>query len=449
MWYALSFRSEVDAKIAAETLQNRKLVGEVHPVALPFTPETTFPAVVFPEEMREDVLSALALQDGPTTATSDPKLRLILGEPVTVLLPCGDLVDAVVQVLRIYASELGRGLSLVASNPHGKPCVPVEEDRVLHIRFYSSPRPSTQAQTFAKLFGKVLPAGVRDGLAPSGAGVPLAAPEGVVAEAHGNNLYILCDLPHPADEELTRTILAQILELFLEFQVRGESPGHRRGDDAEAYVQVCLRRQRLRLVELTGRREALARKMADAQQAIRDCLRGLEEVDLVLQGVGERQASELEAARQEYQTLLNLPHVERAETVGGYLHVHTNEIFLQQSGQTYLMGKYAIRIPLFDGSPLAIVNQAPKRSGTAVYHHPHVSGDGASMCLGNWAPGISQLIASRQWVLVTQSVLEFLHHVNAAGSGYIKFLQTHWTPLEKARPCSCQILSKSEGGVQQ
>lgn len=442
MWYAIVYKTEAEAQSAVTVLTERKLIGDFHPVAFPFAPEVFYPTVVFPEEFRDETLKALSLSDGPTTATSEPQLRLILTEPVTVLLPSGDLAEATQSVLRTYAPELG--MHILATNPHSRMSLPLEEPGVFHLRFYSSPAKSEKPQPFPQLFRRAIPAGMSDGLPPSGMGTPLLTPEGVVAaEVHGNTLYVLFDLPHAAanNEELACYLLAQIMELLLDVR-----EAQRRGDGSpeQGYVKAFHRRRRLQLVKLQGQRLSLEKRIKEARQTIESCRRDLKGVTKMLEGY-DGQTEEL--ARQEYRDLLKLPHVVRVEISGGYLHVHTDEIYLQQDGQTYLLGSYILKIPMFGRGPLAVINKTPKRCDSACYHHPHISGDGTSMCLGNWAP-IIQLIAEQQWSLVTQLMIEFLHHCNTEVGNYLKVLQGYWKPLKEPRSCSCQIDSvKAKGGM--
>jgi len=448
VWYAIACKSEAEAQRIVKELGSSGMIAEAHPIALPFAPEIFFPAIAFPEEVKEDVLRALSLEDGPTTATSDPKLKLILTEPVTVLGQRGDLDAVVAEVLKIYAPELG--VHILATNPHGRPVEPVEEPGILHIRFYSAPRKSSQRHNYSRLFGRAIPAGMSDGLPPTGMGTAIRAPEGVVAEVHGNNLYILFDLPHPArnnnTEELACYLLAQIMERFLD--IRAGSQKRRRAESLESeYVKACLRRRRLQLVDLKGQRTMLERRIEEARRTIERSRRELEGVLHALNRL-ERQAPDiLEAAHREFEELTRSPHVTRIEISGEWLHVYTDEIYLHLDSKAYLMGRYVIKIPMFGRGALTVVNQSPRKgTGAALYHHPHISGDGGRICLGNFAP-IQQLIAEQEWALVAQLMIEFLHHVNTDVGNYLKVLQQHWTPLKKARPCICQAGSKSEGGV--
>jgi len=250
------------------------------------------------------------------------------------------------------------------------------------------------------------------------------------------------DLPHNTpNDELPYNLLAQILELALEVRTKGQEQGQRGSDVEEQYIRLALRRHRLRLVALLGHQKALTRRIEAAEQTIAQAQRELADVKRALQELEQEGAEG--TARQEFTNLLRLPHVTRVEIREGHLCVYTDEIYLQHAGRTYPLGRYQIRIPLDKGRPLAIVNQTPKRVDKTLYHHPHIRGNGAQMCLGNFAP-VTQLIAERQWALAAQLMIEFLHYVNADHTGYIKILQTCWKPLAKPRPCSCQEARKSQ-----
>jgi len=435
MWYSLLYKDEKEVRTALRRLTKRKIVAHgPFPVLLPSMPSSPFPGLIFPEEVREEILHTLKLNDGPTTATTDPKLRLILTQGVTVLGQLGDRVAAVEDVLKVYAPELG--LHIIATNPHGSESTPGSEEGIFHIRFYATPRksPDQKGITLARAFGITLPPGIRDALPPSGLGIPIRSPEGiVVAELLGNTLFVLFDLPHGLDEELPCHLLARIMELVVEIRA-----GQGQKEDIEdRYTQLAMRRHRLKLVALLGKRRALLRKIEESERAIAQAKQHLEPVEdelATLQAAGQKDTEA--AARQEFKKLERLPHVMRIEIEGGYLRVYTDEVYLQHAGKTYPLGRYQIRIPIDEGRPLAILNENPKRVGETLQHHPHIHGDGTRMCLGNFAP-ITQLIATWQWGVVAQLMIEFLHYINADHTEYVKILQAGWTPLPESRPCSC------------
>jgi hypothetical protein len=442
MWNALILKEE-QVKAALAELKKKGLVAHPYPISLPSAPGLAFPGIVFPEEAEEEILSALGLIGGPRVATTDPRLRLILTDKVTILGQRGDKQGALADVFRIYAPELGA--YILAANPHGNASPPTDEEGVLHVRFFSTPI-GPKRTVLDKAFGHALPPGMKDSLMPSGLGVPIRSEGAIIGELVGGTLYILFDLPHATpDEELPRNLLARVLEEVLEVRARSRGDGREESME-ERYIRLALRRQRLRTVALLGRRAALKAKLSEARNAIFQAKSGLKEAEreLALLGRGDPR----EAAEKEIRALKNHPHVQRIVIDGDYLSVFTDEIFLQHEGKTYNLGKYQIKVPLEGGGRLAILNLSPKMAGNEQVHHPLITGaDGRTMCLGNFAPVIS-LIAERQWGLVAQLILQFLHHVNPAHEIYVRRLQSLWTPLEEPRPCTCQIGKKVKGGEQ-
>lgn len=436
MWYALIFKEEGQLKAALSEVEKKGLVAHSHPVSLGSTPGVAFPALTFPPEFRKELLRALGLSNGPDVATTDPRLRLILTDRATFLGQPHDRNEGIEDVLRIYANELDT--YILATNPHGSASPPAEE-KIFHVRFYSAPMksPDQKGITLSKAFGWQLPLGVRDALPPSGLGIPIRSPEGIVGELLENNLYILFDLPHNTqapDEEYICTLLAQIMERVLEVQAMSERG--RAEIEEERYARLVLRRQRLKLARAMGQRRALKRKIREAEKTIVQTQQQLDLVEAELSAVQDEEDAD-GAARKEFQTLLRLPHVMGvAIEKDGYLRVITDEIYLQHGGRTYRLGQYAIQIHLESGA-LGILNQTPKRWANTIVHHPHVAGpDGTQICLGNYGP-VLQLISEGQWLIAVQLIIDFLHHINAEHAHYLQRLQTCWAPLPKQRPCTC------------
>jgi hypothetical protein len=445
MWYTISLESHELFKSVLSQL-NRAGVLAAEAPALTLAGAAIPNAIAFPEEDVPCALKVLGLDNPPSTTTDDSRFRLLLDNPVTTLLPPGEDAVAVRATLLPFAEELGT--RIVVTNAQGV-CLPACNDTgVLRIHIHSAPAVPAGAQQqsaytcIPSAFGLTLPTGCSDGLTPSGLGRPIKTPEeGVtVAEALGGTLCVLCDLTHPTGSgEIIRELLSRIMERYLDLH----SP--QIADDPQAaYVQACGRRARLRRALLDAKVHELTAEMGRLSNLLVERARERERVQDELEGLQRRGAS-LADFEQEYAGLSAMPHVERVEVRSGHLVVHTNEIFIQRWGQTFALGPYELRIP-FDGGRVFIHSKRPKFYGDsrAVYAHPHIWGveDGNFICYGTIAADVPKLLAAREYTVVADLLVKFLHEINDQEERARNILRELWQPLNEAKPCICEKINE-------
>ena len=246
-----------------------------------------------------------------------------------------------------------------------------------------------------------------------------------MAELYRNNLYILFDLPDSPSSAVIQEVLSQIMEQALD-HLRPKP----RTSKAKL-IEACQRTRRLHLAALQGQRQDIQRQIKELEGRLRLMSAQLAEIGEGLRGIDLSEDRIGEA----FERLESLPHVKQVKIADDHLLIITDEIFLQDSGKTYLLGKYQIKVPLKEGIQISIKNEEPKRvrSSGKVLHHPHVVGE--RVCLGNMAEGISEYLKLGHYELVAELLIEFLHSVNP-GDPYYKNLM-YWKPLEKSRPCTC------------
>jgi len=403
--------------------------------------------LAFPEEEKDKVLKLLGI-DGKTWATvrtNDDTILLM--EPQGKVSRIGDHLQTwneFSSVLEEYAELLN--VRIVASNPHmsggmkSKEVVsePEAEEGVLFLKFNSSPE-KTKGKKFNQVFGFDLGTNQGDGVEYSNQGQPIIDPvsETVVAEVVGDNLYVLFDLPHDDGLKNSQEIMRQIMEQYVLLQKspeelkkwRDEAKEREAAKNKTAYIKECSKRLKVIKNQLEEDIKGKENESTELGQRITNLVRQIEEKRKQLFGFDDLEDRE-EKFASEYDKLLELPHVKKVLVEKGKVKVFTDTIYLEYDGKVYEMGDYRIDIPTED-TDLRISNlRMQELTGQTDYHHPHVTGnqDGAVPCLGNISEGVSRLIGTYEFSVVTQILIEYLHSCR-----YPDELTSYWKPMKKTK----------------
>lgn len=337
-------------------------------------------------------------------------------------------------VLKEYAELLGT--EIVVSNPHGHAAPALTETGKLYIRFWSTPEASPKSKILA-VFGIKLKGGQDDACRPSGlaGAIPIIDPDGVAAaEVVGGTLYILFDLPHASGGgPLMRAIMEQYVALQKSSEERARMMAKQaeaeRQRSRQAWIKECSRR-----LEKTasGTREAITK----AEQAIEAHQRQLVEQIRLLDGQ-RRKLEQVEATRpelerryeQEFDKLLQVPHVVRVTAESGKISVFTDRIFVDHGGRRYDIGDFRVEV-YTDGSNGCVRMYNLTRRVDAYQsgmQAPHVFPDGKP-CLGNLKEAIPAYLGEYEYSIVVMLCIQYLQSVNTqdAAGKYI----TCWPLVE-------------------
>lgn len=140
------------------------------------------------------------------------------------------------------------------------------------------------------------------------------------------------------------------------------------------------------------------------------------------------QKDHLERYKEEYDKLLELPHVRKVLVKNGVITVFTDTIYLSYENETYELGEYQINFE----RRVRIINERPifnPTNGTngQWFHHPHVfEKDGSNTCLGNITAGINELVGKYEYAIAAAILIDFLHTCK-----YPHYLQANWKPMKK------------------
>jgi len=437
MWLML------DNHLDAEKILTKALIPTLlHTITTP----REIKGLAFPEEEKDKVLELLKLQEKTWTMIKTNDDNILLMEVQGKVSKIGGHLqtwDEFSPVLEEYAELLN--VKIVVSNPHvnqiigkGVTLEPEAKEGTLFIKFYASPE-KTKAKSYDEVFGFKLGTSQSDGVEYSGQGQPIIDPvsEATIAEVVGDNLYVLFDLPHNDGLKNSQKVMRQIMEQYSLLQKspeelkkwREEAKEREAAKTKTAYVKECSKRLKAvknELIENIGENE---NELNALGQRITELIRQIDEKKKQLFGFDDLEDRE-ERFSQEYDKLLELPHVKKVLVEEGKVKVFTKTIFLESDGKVYEMGDYRIDIPTQD-TDLKIANlRMEELTGQTYYHHPHITGnkDGATPCLGNISEGVMRLIGAYEFSVVAQILIEYLH-----SNRYQDKLTTYWNPMKKQK----------------
>jgi hypothetical protein len=174
-------------------------------------------------------------------------------------------------------------------------------------------------------------------------------------------------------------------------------------DPRAAYVAACLHdveRERVRLRDqLETRRTELNRVSTELRNLSRELHLGRRKL-ATLESEAVEQRARFE---RDYEELLELPGVRRVEAVGSMIRVLTEPVFIENEGQRYRIGEFAIELGLDFGVRIVNLNNTSWATG---WDHPHVQG--GYPCLGNLKEGVEMLLGEFQLVPLVSLLLQFL-----------------------------------------
>ncbi len=376
--------------------------------------------LAFPAENKAQVLEILGLESLQLMETPTNQEGVFLLEPRTCRVSkSGENLEAwteIKPVLQEFADLLGRDIHV--SNPHGKASQPAKAGSgKIHIRFWSRPGAAEAEKTsIAEVFGIRLGDGQRDALTPSGQGIPIVDPDGVVAaEVIEDTIFVLFDLPHKSGNagQLIRKIMEEYAILQKDPEelerLRAEAREREIRASREAYVRECGRR-------LESTIAATRRSIEDAERTIRDCQKRITEAVRAQSGFCKKleqllqSSAELEKSfAEEFNKLCAVPGVERVRVTDGVVQIFTDNVEIKYGGSVYDIGRF--RLDIYTSGSNGGVRAFNLTRTVNGHAHPHVKSDG-NCCLGNIADGVAKLIGEYQYSVLAQVMLQYLRTVN-------------------------------------
>ena len=314
-------------------------------------------------------------------------------------------------------------VKIIPSNPHGNPREPTEcsSENILYVYFWSTPEPSERIH-LQTVFGVILEDGQKDAFKPVNSWSVIRDESGtVVAEYLNNNLYILFDLPHARGEGVTE-MFTRIMKAYFEIKGRGEGELANfyhsiRGEGASsksAFVKSC---SKIHAKKLKGMEETLKTRESEINklnEQLVSVIRDKEILETAIEPLKKSVDDRRKIAENEYDILMATPHVKDVVAVGDTIHIFTDMITIRNDGDDYNIGEFRIDIHTGGGnSGVRAYNltRVKKPDGETKVHHPHIKGEGYC-CLGNISHGITKLLADYQYVILGQSMINFLHSYN-------------------------------------
>lgn len=301
------------------------------------------------------------------------------------------------------------------------------KDGMFHVFVNSAPSGACEQGVFSTvgndtLFGIKLP-GKGEGFYPTGKGLPLFSPEGVIyGELLDDNLYLYATplvKGNRAESELFCRMLHEAMPLVsLQWQVAQET----QVDQSHRHL-LCQRVEMLLndagQAEKREELEATAADFDNAQEDFAGALRTLiaEQTDLARLDNYPK-----EALGREFDQLLAIKKVEDVEVTKTRIIVKTDTIYCRdpRSGIKHEIGKFDIFIrtePDEDQEVIRWMNRTRtvNTGGQSTMHAPHVAAHGRA-CLGNVQDTIPMLINQREFASVIEVAIAFVESVNVNDS---------------------------------
>lgn len=300
-------------------------------------------------------------------------------------------------------------------------------DGMFHVFVNSAPAGACEQGVFSAvgtdtLFGIKL-AGKGQGFYPTGKGLPLFSPEGVIyGELLDDNLYLYTNplvKGNRAESEIFCRMLKEAMPLVaLQWQTSDVS----KVDESHRDL-LCDQVQSLLIdagqPENREQLEATAADLDNAQEGFSSALRTLiaEQTDLARLDNYPK-----EALGREFDQLLAINKVEDVEVTKTRIIVKTDTIYCRdpRTGIKHEIGKFDIFIrtePDEDQEVIRWMNRTRtvNTGGQSTMHAPHVAAHGRA-CLGNVQDTIPMLINQREFASVIEVAIAFVESVNVNDS---------------------------------
>jgi len=200
-------------------------------------------------------------------------------------------------------------------------------------------------------------------------------------------------------------------------------------ESRDRYAKECTKRLKNKKREYEQRIKEDEEETKEISRRLIELTRNIDVNKRMVFGLND-QKDHLEKYEQEYDKLLEMPHVRKVLVKNGRITVFTDTIYLSYENETYELGEYQIN---FEGR-VRIINERPIFNPThgtneQWFHHPHVfEEDGGNTCLGNITAGISELVGKYEYAIATAILIDFLHTCK-----YPHYLQANWKPMEKEK----------------
>lgn len=204
----------------------------------------------------------------------------------------------------------------------------------------------------------------------------------------------------------------------------------RRRKSRERYMTECAKRLDKVLRETESKISAGEQEVEQLQQKIARVVRETIGAGRKLEQIKASKPAALETFGQEFDKLLQVPHVVNVQVADGVIKVFTDRIYIVHDGVTYDIGDF--RVEIYTNGAVRFFNLTNHGKGPGANppdgfdgntsfnrHHPHVKADG-NPCLGNIQEAIPQLIGEHQYSVVAILAIQFLQSVNiddSAGVG--------------------------------
>jgi len=300
---------------------------------------------------------------------------------------------------------------IYVQNQHGQPhSAEFAADDGIVVVFWASAFETNHAE-YPLVCRQQIPSGQRDGVKPTGEGLPILSPEGdTIAELLEDVLYILFDLPH--DGVNAGPILRYILDKA--FSLMGSDPvsvsereAQRRLASRRNYLHLCSNQRQRALNDL---RDSQQRAERDVRIYRGDLIRSLRDEASFRQqlAVIESRSEDVAQLEAEYEKLWQIKGVTDIQVFDGSIIVtteHLNTVPLSD-GSIRDLGVYKIVIRVESGRVTA--HNETRRVNE--YSHPHQHSDG-ELCLGNITEGIIKLVAAYEFAAAISILIEFLQNI--------------------------------------
>ena len=352
--------------------------------------------------------------------------------------------------LKVIEEELKGIYSKVhISVPNGEVELPKDTTYDLNIRVWSSPKsdnviggPKGDLVPPEKLFGK--PVLCRDEIfSPTASGIAIKDPKSgitIMEYVAPNYLYFLWDAVQK-DAKASEHIFRESLKLF-----KKELGTDKLKDAVKDIAKKRDEEQRKKLIlfvktamdkEFKEARTAITKLSADIDQFQSNLVLKLRERSAKMLLVETPEAENLDKrANKMIRDLYALNHVVNVQIQDRGLHVHTDEIFCEDSrtNRKHEIGTFRIEIDSGNNRNVKIFNTKRQiRAYDRGMNAPHVFPDGRP-CLGDLVQSLPEAQAKHDYSTIALLCILFLEHcnVNDPAGKYIH----HWPRVEKEGPMS-------------
>jgi hypothetical protein len=335
--------------------------------------------------------------------------------------------DKMEPVLLTYSKLLNKGI--IVTNPH-QVSEPPYIGPDLWIKFWCTVPPTTNQQSYPKVFNIDLEPGQRDGLAPTKNGLVIKDGKQIIAEAHKDTLYVLFDLPHGENaDKILDKIMNQYLLLMDPIKLQEILDAKEKEQERiseQVFIDHCMEQHVKNYDTTQTKLKEDNDNLVKLGEIARQKYLNMEQTKKHLSQLTEETDSK--RFEQEFQTLLNTKHVKKVEMDNSRIAIYTDTVYIKFKKDVYELGDYVM---YFHRDTISIQNlRQAELTHQDHYHHPHIfEGDGTNVCLGNITHGIKELLRNYEYATVAQIMIEFLHTFKPTEQ-YIGWLERYWTPLE-------------------